>query len=234
MPTYLGVIPTSCHADFFSPTAPPKRPLVSRLPPPPPKRSRRESTAEDLPSYEDAALPEDPSREDVKPIVRRPPTRLPPRNLSSTASASPAPPPSRLFSQPRASASTSPAPPASPQAFVRIRRLPPWITETLLTHWLTYGALIFDKCADPAVASSMVAKGYYRRMPRVPPPKPLSVELVKGEAHGGEPEGFGAVQRMALVGYASEEDAWRVKKGFDTMRVLPASLGDEMVEVTLG
>ncbi|ORY72774.1 hypothetical protein BCR35DRAFT_354330 [Leucosporidium creatinivorum] len=211
-----------------SETAPTKRPLVaSRLPPAPPKRPRlaSEPDASSLPDYDDSVPPrQEPTPEDIKPTLPapvRPPSRQPSYALS--ASNSPAPPPS--------------LPPGVSPTFIRIRRLPSWITPPILSHWLEYGAQAFATSPSPEVLMNMLPRGYYKKRVGVRPPRPISVEMGKregGEGVGGPEEATGGGGGLeAVVAYVGREEAWKAKEGFDAMRVLPLCGEDEMVEVSL-
>ena len=123
---------------------------------------------------------------------------------------------------------TSEAPPDA--AVVRYRRLPSYVTPSILQRWLEYGPEVFAKAAAPN-ALNLMAKGFFKIMPRNPPPRPLSVRLV--EEGPSAPEAGAEEGREALVGYRSQDHAWEAKELFDAMRILPRCTDDELVEVTL-
>lgn len=109
------------------------------------------------------------------------------------------------------------------------------MTTEVLSHWLEYGAQIFATSPSPEVLINMLSRGYYRKRTGIKPPKPLLLELRKrdGGEDSGPEQSMGAIELEAIVGYVGREEAWKVKEGFDAVRILPLCEEDELVQVTL-
>jgi hypothetical protein len=182
---------------------PPSRLAPSKNVPTPPQTKRpRLSDPNELVDYTEESEDELEILDDVKPDISR---------LLATSTA------------------PHPVPPAKTPTTVRLTRLPPWISDSVLNHWLRHGPTTFVDVTALAQLEKLLRDGYFQKVPRQPPPKASSAVISWDGVNVSEGE-----YPTAKVVYASWKEAWDAKTlFFDGERVAPKSRVDPCIVFTV-